>query len=204
MITEKQYDFGVTSSECLKVIRQEGALLLRQFVDEKEQSEIAQEVLSNQLTEVDRTNHTIPEQFEDIGWQFREAPPHVFSLGRRICSLVRPELSPWFINQVRAQLYKPGEVGIEWHRDYKRDLRMVAVASFLGVAQFDIKLESGETSWQLEPGDLVLMRGSLLNGLADDRPHHRVSAPEQGRRLSVAYRQVSDNVPELEDKNEQY
>ncbi len=199
MIAEKQYTPNTTSEECLKIIREEGAVLLRDFVNKEEQGEITHEVLSHELTPVDRSNHTIPEQFEDIGWTFRQSPPHVFALGRRVCSLVRPELSSWFVNHVRAQLYQPGEVGIEWHRDYKRDLRMVAVASFMGSAQFDIQLGSGEVSWELLPGDLVLMRGALLNGRQDDRPKHRVSAPDTGKRLSIAYRQVASEIPELED-----
>ncbi len=198
MIAEKQYTPNITSEECLKIVREEGAVLLRDFVNREEQGEITQEVLSHELTPVDRSNHTIPEQFEDIGWTFRKSPPHVFALGRRICSLVRPELSSWFVNHVRAQLYQPGEVGIDWHRDYKRDLRMVAVASFMGDAQFDIQLDSGEVSWELLPGDLVLMRGALLNGRQDDRPKHRVSAPDTGKRLSIAYRQVASEIPELE------
>lgn len=202
MIVEKQYTPNTTSEECLKTVREEGAILLRNFINNEEQGEIVHEVLAHELTPVDRSNHTIPEQFEDIGWQFRQSPPHVFALGRRVCSLVRPQLSPWFINHVRAQLYKPGEVGIDWHRDYKRDLRMVAVASFMGAAQFDIQLDSEEVSWELLPGDLVLMRGSLLNGLQDDRPKHRVSAPDSGKRLSVAFRQVSKEIPELEPSHE--
>lgn len=194
---EKTYTPNITSQECMATVRNEGALLLRGFVNNEEQGEITHEVLSHELTPVDRSNHTIAEQFDDVGWQFRHSPPHVFALGRRICSIVRPELSPWFINQVRAQLYKPGEAGIEWHRDYKRDLRMIAVASFKASAQFDIELASGEVSWELLPGDLVLMRGSLLNGDYDDRPLHRISAPNSGKRLSIAYRQVADTVPDL-------
>lgn len=189
---------NVFSKECITALREEGALLLKEFVPEHEQAQIVDDILSYELTPVDRSNHTIPEQFHDIGWNFKHSPKSVINLGQQICSLVRPELSPWFINQVRAQLYSPGEVGIEWHRDYKRDLRVVAVASFIGPAEFDIRLSSGEMTWQLEPGDLVLMRGALLNGRVDDRPQHRVSAPESGQRLSVAYRQVSNVVPDLE------
>ena len=193
---------NITSAECITALKEEGALLLKEFVPVRQQEQIVDEVLSYKLTPVDRSNHTIPEQFHDIGWDYRNSPNSVFNLGRQICSLVRPELSPWFINQVRAQLYSPGEVGIEWHRDYKRDLRVVAVASFIGPAQFDIRLDSGEATWELEPGDLVLMRGALLNGRIDDRPQHRVSAPESGNRLSIAYRQVSSEVPDLEAKHE--
>ncbi len=198
MEREHTYSPRVTSEVCQQVIRDEGAILIKNFVSEHDQNVITRAVLSETLTPVDRSNHTIPEQFDDVGWKFRQAPPAVVRLGKDICSLVRPAVPSWFINEVRAQRYKPGEVGIEWHRDYKRDLRIVAVASFLGSAAFDIRLDSGEVSWQLNPGDLVLMRGALLNGRIDDRPQHRVSPPEIGQRLSIAYRQVAAEVPELE------
>ncbi len=201
MTIEEKYTPDITSRECLVTVQKEGALLLREFVSETEQVKLTTEVLSHQLTPVDRSNHTIPEQFEDIGWEFPDCPPRVLALGKRISCLVCPELPLWEANHVRAQLYSPGEVGIDWHRDYKRDLRLVAVASFIGAAQFDIELRQGEVSWQLNPGDLVLMRGALLTGKKDDRPRHRVFAPEQGQRLSVAYRHVTSEVPELEPQH---
>lgn len=201
MNIERNFTSSVTPELCVNTLQQEGALLLRNFIATSTQSALAYQVLSHNLQPVDRTNHTIPEQFDDIGWRFRESPQTVIRVGQDIAKLVRPALSSWFINEVRGQLYKPGEVGIEWHRDYKRDLRVVAVASFIGAAQFDIELDHQDASWQLEPGDLVLMRGALLNGLQDDRPRHRVHAPLEGQRLSVAYRQVASEVPNLEVKS---
>lgn len=198
MSIEQIYNPEAASAECIEKLRDPGAFLLRGFVPPEEQAVIIDEVLAHDLTEVDRSGHTIPEQFQDIGWEFRQSPPTVFELGRKIGELVRPNLKAWFINQVRAQLYTPGEVGIEWHRDYKRDLRVIAIASFMGEARFDIKLDDEEKSWCLEPGDLALMRGSLLNGNVDDRPLHRVDPPEKGQRLSIAYRQVASQVPDLE------
>ncbi len=202
MSIERNYASSISPSECVEITKQEGALLLRGFVREEDQADLEAEVLAHDLTPVDRSGHKIPEQFEDTGWDFSEAPPAVLALGRRVCELVQPNVLEWQVNQVRAQLYSPGEAGIEWHRDYKRDLRMIAVASLMGIARFDIKLRQGEVSWQLRPGDLVLMRGSLLNGKKDDRPRHRVFAPETGKRLSIAYRQVADEVPELEASDE--
>ncbi len=202
MTIERIYSSSIDTRACMSTVRQEGAVLLRQFVSPEEQGELEEEVRSHELTPVDRTDHTIAEQFEDIGWSFNEAPPPVLALGNRVCEVVRPFVPEWRVNQVRAQLYSPGEAGIDWHRDYKRDLRVVAVVSLMRTARFDIRLRQGEVSWQLRPGDLVLMRGALLNGKKDDRPQHRVFAPEEGQRLSVAYRQVADEVPELEVDDE--
>lgn len=202
MTIERNYQTGIDPRECLRTVQQEGAVLLRDFVLPEEQGVLEREVLAHDLTEVDRSGHTIAEQFEDIGWEFSQAPPAVRVLGERVCQLVHPSIPEWNMNQVRAQLYKPGEAGIDWHRDYKRDLRVVAVVSLMRAAHFYIRLNRGEVSWQLLPGDLVLMRGALLNGRRDDRPQHRVFAPESGRRLSIAYRHVVDEVPELEESDE--
>lgn len=198
MNIEQKFSSRTTPECCERALKDEGAILLRNFVNEPAQSSIAYQVLSQPLTPVDRTGHTIPEQFDDIGWKYNDAPGSIQRLGKSICELVRPTVPSWFINEVRGQLYRPGEVGIEWHRDYKRDLRVVAVASFIGSAQFDIELDNQSVSWELAPGDLVLMRGALLNGTKDDRPRHRVHAPDSGQRLSIAYRQVASEVPELE------
>lgn len=197
MITEIQYTPDVTAEECMQVVREEGAALVHGFISNEEQGEIFHEVLARDLRPVDRSSHPVAEQFCDTGWKFRQSPPHVFALGRRICTLVRPDLSQWFINDVRAQLYQPGEAGIAWHKDYSRDLRLVAVASFKESALFDIELDSGPVTWELLSGDLVLMRGALLNGRIDDRPRHRIAPPQSGKRLSIAFRQVASEAPNL-------
>ncbi len=197
MITEIQYTPRVKSEECMQAVRQEGALLLRGFVNNEEQYEVYHEVLAHDLRPVDRSSSPVAEQFCDTGWKFRQSPPHVFSLGRRVCALVRPELPQWFINDIRAQVYQPGEAGIDWHKDYSRDLRLVAVASFKEPARFDIELESGPTSWELFSGDLVLIRGALLNSRVDDRPRHKIAPPQSGKRLSIAFRQVASEAPDL-------
>lgn len=202
MLIERKYTPKTDLEECLDVVRREGALLLREFIPPEEQTRLEAEVLAHDLTPVDRTGHTIPEQFDDVGWDFFKTPPAVAALGERVCQIVQPSVPEWHISHVRAQLYSPGEAGIDWHRDYKRDLRIIAVASLMKATRFDIRLRRGEMTWQLLPGDLVLMRGALLNGRKDDRPQHRVFAPELGKRLSIAYRQVVDKVPELEASDE--
>lgn len=126
-------------------------------------------------------------------------PPAVRALGERVRDVVVAKLPIWNINSVRAQLYAPGEVGIDWHRDYKRDLYLIAIVSLMKHAQFDVRLSSGQVRWLVGPGDLVLMRGTLLNGPIDDRPQHKVSPPLDSKRLSVAYRMVADVAPELEE-----
>ena len=198
---DQPYSEAITSQQVLEALQNEGAIVLRNFVSEEDQAAIVSEVLSLELTEVDRTNHKIPEQFQDIGWKFSETPTLSKNLGQRILNLVKPSVPDWDINHVRAQLYSPGEVGIERHRDYKRDLRVVAIASFIGPALFQAELDSRDIEWELRPGDLSLMRGTLLTGNIDDRPYHRVEAPKSGQRLSLAYREFTEVVPKLEEKH---
>lgn len=144
MNTIQTFTPNITSKECVEILRHEGALWLQGFVQKDEQDAITSEVFSHTLTEVDRSKHPVPEQFQEIGWHFHHAPEAVTQLGKRIARLIHPELPQWHINSVRAQLYSPGEVGIEWHRDYKRDLRVIAVASFISKATFDVELDSGQ------------------------------------------------------------
>lgn len=199
MSIERIYSSNDSMNDYVDTIKREGAVLLRGFVGRDQQVVVANEVLSHHLTPVDRSQHTIPEQFHDIGWEKGTMPPAVRALGERVCDVVAMKIPDWDINSVRAQLYSPGEVGIDWHRDYKRDLYLIAIVSFMKHVQFDVRLASGEVSWLVGPGDLVLMRGALLNGPIDDRPQHRVSPPFDGKRLSVAYRMVADTAPELEE-----
>lgn len=197
------YEYEPYAADLLTLLKREGGALLRGFVPEQQQVEIVDSVLAHELTPVDRSGHAIPEQFDDVGWTFTDSPAPVRHLGQTIQDLMQVAVPAWEITDVRAQLYRPGEVGIEWHRDYKRDLRIVAVASFLGSALFEIQLDSGATvSQEILPGDLVLMRGSLLTGTVDDRPLHRVAAPQTGQRLSIAYRQEVATVPVLEPHHE--
>ncbi len=202
MTIERKYTPTTDPAEYLDTVRREGAVLLREFITPGDQAELEAEVMAHDLAPVDRTGHTIAEQFEDIGWEFPKAPSAVSTLGLKVCRIVQTGVPEWEITHVRAQLYKPGEAGIDWHRDYKRDLRVVAVVSLMKATRFDIRLQGGEITWQILPGDLVLMRGALLNGRRDDRPQHRVFAPETGKRLSIAYRQVVDEAPELEANDE--
>ncbi len=199
--TEYQAGAVPDASVIVETLLDEGAVLLRGYVDDEEQHAICEEVLAHELAEHDKSDQPIPEQFHAAEWDQSAAPPLTRALGARITGLLDPALPDWRINHVRAQLYAPGEAGIEWHRDYTRDLRVIAVASFLGASLFQARLTSGEKSWQLQPGDLTLLRGTLLSGNLDDRPYHRVSPPEKGRRLSLAYREVASEKPILEPQH---
>lgn len=201
--TEQTFTESTAPQIVIDVLKTEGGLLLHDFISKDEQVAVTDEVLAHELKPVDRSNHTIAEQFQDTGWDYKDAPPQVAALGQRVLGLIQSALPDWSANKIRAQLYSPGEAGIEWHRDYSRDLRVIAVASFIGPALFEARLDNEEVRWTVEPGDLVLLRGSLLNGVVDDRPYHRVEAPETGQRLSVAYREVAAEPPALEgQKNE--
>lgn len=179
----------ITSAEHMGTVREHGAVLLKDFVSREGQQAITQHVMAEEMTPVARLDGQVAEQFQEAEWTMDEAPSYVRLLGQRICSLVRPNVPDWRPNKVRAQLYAPGEAGIDWHRDCKRDMRVIAIASFLSSAEFSIRLKTVQHDLIVDPGDLVLMRGFLLNGAEDDRPYHRIAPPTTGQRLSIAFRE---------------
>lgn len=201
MNTIEQYHPSINPQHCLQVVKDEGAILLQKFIDKPMQDAITTEVSQQELTNLDKSTHAIAEQFDYVAWDSAdETPGAIAQLGNRIQKLVTASVPEWRINSIRAQLYSPGQVGIDWHRDYERDLRVIAVASFLSSSLFEVRLNSQEHQWQLQPGDVVLMRGMHLNGRRDERPQHKIHAPSAGQRLSVTYRQFVDTAPKSEQK----
>lgn len=100
-------------------------------------------------------------------------------------------LRTWRPDDIAAQRYRPGSVGITSHRDGKRYRRLVAVLTAAGTAGFAVRAERhGDVvaGWEAGPGSLVLLRGPGLAGFRDGRPFHEVSGPREGVRYSVGFR----------------
>ncbi len=143
--------------------------------------------------EHDERAKAVPEQFHATEWDMQaKIPLAVRALGTVALIYFQKALPVWQPNHVLAQRYLPNQYGIDWHRDYTRDRYLIAVNTIEGGARFEVELDSREqaVSWDLEAGDLVLMRGVGLTGRADDRPRHRIHPPTSGQRTAVSFRHV--------------
>jgi hypothetical protein len=112
-------------------------------------------------------------------------------------------LLTWRPDDIAAQRYRPGSVGITSHRDGKRYRRLVAVLTTAGTAGFTVRRERhGEVvaGWEAGPGSLVLLRGPGLAGVRDGRPFHEVSGPREGVRYSVGFRMEVATGPGAEGR----
>ncbi len=125
------------------------------------------------------------------------ALPEADRLRRSLAALVRAHgrgirgLATWRPNDVQAQRYRPGALGITSHLDGRRFRRLIAVFTTAGSARFAVSAERAGpavAAWEAGPGSLVLLRGPGLAGLRDGRPFHTVSGPTAGYRYSVALR----------------
>ena len=99
---------------------------------------------------------------------------------------------PWVPNDVAIQRYRPSSGGIGTHRDYARDILLIAVFTIRGIGHMEVigdpEIQVRQEGIMTTPGSLVLLRGPGLTGRdIDDRPVHRVDPPVITR-TSVAYR----------------
>lgn len=105
-------------------------------------------------------------------------------------------LAPYTANEVHVQRYAPGTGGITPHRDPTRFRPLLAVVTTRGRARFSLHPERHAESvatWEVAPGDLVLLRGPGLGGVPDGRPFHAVSGPlGDEARYSVAIRRDAE------------
>jgi hypothetical protein len=100
-------------------------------------------------------------------------------------------LASWEPNEVAAQRYRAGSLGITPHLDLKRYRYLIVVATVEGAADFTLcKNRKGDlvTTWRAETGSLILLRGPGLGGVDDGRPLHAVAGPMQGQRTSLGFR----------------
>jgi hypothetical protein len=102
-------------------------------------------------------------------------------------------LPEWQPNHVFVRRYHPGSTGMSPHQDGLRFRYLVATVTVLGSATFLCYNDAGTIveTYDLGPGDLVLLRGAGLGGLPDSRPRHAVGGPGTRLRCSVAFRMNS-------------
>jgi hypothetical protein len=116
--------------------------------------------------------------------------PLLSRLRTELVAAVNRSVVDWRPDQIFVRRYRQGSEGMTPHRDGTRFRLLVATVSVLGSAYFFRHDEKGEVihRWPLDPGDLVLLRGTGLRGVEDGRPYHSVGGPAGDLRCSVAFR----------------
>jgi hypothetical protein len=101
-------------------------------------------------------------------------------------------LTDWEPDQIFVRRYHADSTGMSPHRDGLRFGYLVATLTVAGSATFRWEDDAGGVlaTWQLRPGDLVLLRCCGLGGIPDGRPRHAVGGPDSGLRYSVALRKT--------------
>jgi hypothetical protein len=102
-------------------------------------------------------------------------------------------LPGWRPNEIFVRRYHPASTGMSPHVDGVRFRYLVATLTVCGTATFRVHDDAGAVhcEWDVEPGDLVLIRGPGLAGIADGRPRHSVGPPGSHPRCSAAFRMNS-------------
>jgi hypothetical protein len=141
----------------------------------------------------------VRQEFEVRKPEFPGADDAITELGLKTGQLVRwhcglqRTLRGWQPNEVSVQRYSSPTAGIDRHRDYQRDVLLVASFTAAGYGQVAMYAERHDNEPQLMletgPGSLLLLRGPGLTGSGEDRPTHAVLPPISKSRLSVTYRQ---------------
>lgn len=101
-----------------------------------------------------------------------------------------PPLVDWRPNELTFHKYDDSDVGLSRHKDSKRFVGVIAIASLEGKCDFGIWREGKTTLYPTEPGDLLLMRApGLIKTDQDIRPEHSVVNIRTPIRTSMTLRQ---------------
>jgi hypothetical protein len=116
--------------------------------------------------------------------------PTLARLHTELTAAVNHACAEWRPNQIFVRRYHHGSTGMSPHQDGVRFRLFVATVTVLGGAAFHLHDPTGAVlrTWPTAPGDLVLLRGTGLDGAEEGRPHHSVAGPVTGPRCSVAFR----------------
>jgi hypothetical protein len=106
-------------------------------------------------------------------------------------SLHEPWLADFVPTDVHVQRYVPEAVGISSHRDSRRFIKLISVFSLGNPAEFRLcrdRRGSQLRRYQLNSGDLLLLRALGFAGRPSAGPLHSVSGPAGGVRYSITFR----------------
>ncbi len=112
-------------------------------------------------------------------------------LRARAISLDEPWLADLVPTDIHVQRYGPGSTGISPHRDSRRFIKLISVFSLGSPAQFRLchdRRGSPLRRYQLDCGDLLLLRAPGFAERPSDGPLHSVSGPAGDLRYSITLR----------------
>lgn len=199
-----EFSPSVSAKEAMEAVEAEGAIAIHDFLPNDLRLEALREMRQEAMyTEyvVENTNVKRHQNLSRFGfahgksWLTRiptlNAPSkYVHDSAQYIADFVNSAEGPeWRPNEIIGHEYRTGQF-LDAHRDYKRAIGFVAVATLDGMQDFNIELDSGETAnIFLKPGTVTIMRG-YQGEAGRERPLHSVE-PAKSRRLAFSLRQMS-------------
>ncbi len=112
-------------------------------------------------------------------------------LRARATSLDEPWLADFVPTNIHVQRYKPGSAGISPHRDGRRFIKLISVLSLGSPAKFHLLRDRRGPPlrrYQLDCGDLLLLRAPGFAERPSAGPLHSVSGPTDEVRYSITLR----------------
>ena len=109
----------------------------------------------------------------------------------RALSLDEPWLADFVPTDIHVQRYVPEAVGISSHRDRRRFIKVISVFSLGSPAEVRLcrdRRASPLRRYDLNSGDLLLLRAPGFAGRPSPGPLHSVSGPAGGVRYSITLR----------------
>jgi len=106
-------------------------------------------------------------------------------------SLDEAWLADFAATDIHLQRYGPGSTGVSPHRDSRRFIKLISVFSLGSPAEFRLcrdRRGSPLRRYQLDRGDLLLLRAPGFAGQPPAGPLHSVSGPAGGVRYSITLR----------------
>ena len=112
-------------------------------------------------------------------------------LRAKALSLDEPSLADFVPTDLHVQRYSPGSAGISRHRDSRRFTKLISIFSLGSPAEFRLFRDRGGPPlrrYQLNCGDLLLLRAPGFTRRPSAGPLHSVSGPTDEVRYSITLR----------------
>jgi hypothetical protein len=179
----------------IEKVKTHGAAFEHDLINRDFCAQAAAKLPWQQARRVNRINDTIPEQFDILEYlEDAPLPPDLAACLDAIQSYLRPVLPQWQPNDITAQLYREGEIGIRTHRDYSYNHLLIVGLTLAGESEIGVEVvtNSGSRAWErvfLRPGDVFFLSATGLNDHLGGRIRHFVSAPLSGQRVALLMHQ---------------
>ena len=112
-------------------------------------------------------------------------------LRAKALSLDEPSLADFVPTDLHVKRYSPGSAGISRHRDSQRFIKLISIFSLGGPAEFHLFRDRRGPAlrrYQLNSGDLLLLRAPDFARRPSGGPLHSVSGPTDDVRYSITLR----------------